>query len=296
MTKIRRYFPKILLTFLLIFLLIGTELSLLVQHNFLTYKAFETVTNQQNLDEKAYSALESYFKSRANSTGIPAEVYLNAVTQEDMKQGILSSVSEAFDYLHHDVKTYAFTMDFTTLEASVTEFFNQYADKNGYQKDEVFQQKVQANIEEAEAKILYTADTFKFGTIAEHGWLTKLRKFLDIFKKIMTVLCICTGVILILLILCCKGNFSELLYWLGLTGVISGLLISVPCLYLLRTDYFSGFVVKDMQIFSAVTGYLTYLTKTTGLTSLVIAFLGAVSLNLFGLIQKIKNKKQTTAE
>ena len=288
MTKIKYYFPKILLTFLLIFLLIGTELSLLAHQSFLTYKAFETVTVQQHLDEKAYTAVENYFKSRANSTGIPAEVYLNAITQENMKQGILSSVSEAFDYLHHDVKTYAFTMDFTALEASVTEFFNQYAEENGYQKDEVFQQKVQANIQEAEAKILYIADTFKFGTVAEHGWLTKLRQFLDIFKKIMTVLCISTGVILILLLLCCKENFSELFYWLGLTGVISGLLISVPCLYLLGTDYFSGFVVKDAQIFSAVVGYLQYMTHQISTAFLITGITGIIFLILFGIIQKAK--------
>lgn len=296
MTKIKLYFPKIILTFLFIFLLTATELSLLIQHNALTYKAFETVVNQQNLDEKACSVLESYFKSRSNSTGIPADVYLNAVTQEDMKQGILSSISEAFAYLHHETETYTVTMDFTKLEKSVTEFFNQYADENHYQKDEIFNQKVQANIQEAEEKILYTADTFKFSTVAEHGWLAKIRKFLDIFRKIMTGLCICTGVILILLLLCCKGNFSEFLYWFGISGLISGILISVPCLYLLRTDYFSAFVVKDIQIYAAVTGYLNYITNQISTAFIITGIAGIIFLVLFSVIQKITNQKQTTAE
>ncbi|MBR1555348.1 MAG: hypothetical protein IJ644_08160 [Oscillospiraceae bacterium] len=305
MTKIRLYIPKIILTFLLVFLCIGTELSFLIQHNFLTYKAFETVANQQALDEKAYSALESYFKSRANSTGIPPEVYLDAITQEDMKQGIHSSISSAYGYLYQNVTfgsgydadpPVPLIMDFTELEVSITEFFNQYADENGYEKDEVFQQKVQSAIDEAETKILYTADVFRFGTIYEHGWLAKLRKFLDIFRKLMTVLCIASAVILLCLILCCKGRFSELLYWLGLIGVISGLLISVPCLYLLRTDYFSAFVVKDLQIYSAVTGYLQYITKQTGIAFAIIGAAGIIFLILFPLIQKISHTNQTTAE
>ncbi len=296
MTNIRLYFPKIILTFLLIFLLTGTELSLLIQHNALTYKAFETVTVQQNLDEKAYTALESYFQSRSNSTGIPADVYLDAVTQEDMKQGILSSISKAFAYLQHDDESYAVTMDFTELEKSVTEFFNQYAEENHYQKDEIFNQKVQSSIQEAEEKILYTADTFKFGTIAEHGWLAKIRSFLDIFRKIMTGLYICTGVVLILLILCCKNKFSELFYWLGLTGIISGLLISSPCLYLLKTDYFSAFVVKDIQIYAAVTGYLNYITHLISTAFIITGLAGIVFLLLFSVMQKITNQKQTTAE
>jgi len=297
MTKLKLYIPKLILTFLLVFLCIGTGLSFLVQHSFLTYKAFETVTNQQNLDEKAYSALESYFKSRANSTGIPAEVYLDAITQEDMKQGILSSISEAVEHMHsHIGDGYVITMDFTKLETSVMNFFNQYADTNNIQKDEIFNQKVQANLEEAEAKILYTADTFRFGTIYEHGWFDKIQTFLNLFQKLMIVLCILTAVILLCLILCCKSRFSELFYWLGLTGTISGLLISAPCLYLLRTDYFSGFVVKDVQIFSAVTGYLQYITKQTGIAFVIIGVTGVIFLILFGLIQKISHTNQTTAE
>ncbi|MBR1529954.1 MAG: hypothetical protein IJ642_11750 [Oscillospiraceae bacterium] len=293
MTKIRLYFPKIILTFLLIFLLIGTELSILIQHKALTYQTFETIVSQQALDEKSYSALETYFNSRANSTGIPADVYLNAVTQEDMKQAILSSVSEAVEHMHsHIGDGFVISMDFTELEKSVTEFFNQYADQNGYEKDEVFNQKVQANIQEAETKILYTADTFKFQTIYEHGWFDTIRKFLDIFRTVMTVLCICTAVILILLILCCKGNFSELLYWLGLSELISGLLISVPCLYLLKSNYFSAFVVKDIQIYAAVTGYLNYITNRISIAFMITGITGIIFLILFPVIQKSSNKNK----
>ena len=283
MTKIRHYFPKILLTFLLIFLLIGTGLSFLVQHSFLTYKAFETVTNQQNLDEKAYSALESYFKSRANSTGIPAEVYLNAVTQK-------IPAGHSFQYFssfkrsglsERKSRCLFCTMDFTALENSVTEFFNQYADENSFQKDDVFNQKVQANIQEAEAKILYTADTFKFSTLSENGWLAKLRKFLSPFRNVMTALFIVTGIIILLLAVFCKSQFSELLYWLGLSSFLSGLLTAVPCLYVLGTDYFSGFVIKDPQIFSAVVGYLQYVTSQLRTTSLCMCGAGVLFLIIF---------------
>jgi len=293
MTKIKLYFPKIILTFLMIFLLIGTELSILIQHKALTSQTFESIVSQQALDEKSYSALESYFKSRANSTGIPADVYLNAISQEEIRQGILSSISEAVEHMHsHIGDGFVISMDFTELETSVTEFFNQYADENNYQKDEIFNQKVQANIQEAEEKILYTVDTFKFRTIYEHGWFDTIRKFLDIFRTVMTVLCICTAVILILLILCCKGDFSELLYWLGLSELISSLLVSVPCLYLVKSNYFSGFVVKDIQIYAAVTGYLNYITNRISVAFMITGITGIIFLIIFAVMQK--SKKQTS--
>ncbi len=272
MTKIDFYIPKILLTFLLIFSLIGTELTVFLRHKALTISAFQTVAETQDLEEKAYASLESYFQSRSNSTSIPAEVFLSGIDREDLKQAILDSVSHAFDYLSGKSESYELIMPFTDLEASVNQFFSDYADQHNYQKDEIYQQKVDAAISEAEAEILFIADTFKLSMMYEKGWLAKGKKLFSMLDKITAVLCGITGILLILLIICCRKAFSDFWYWLGLIGLISGLLISVPCLYILRTDYFSGFVVREPQIFAAVTGYLTFMTdqicKTAGITAI----------------------------
>lgn len=283
MQQIKLYIPKVLLTFLLIFLLIGTELSLLIQHKALAYPTFEIITEQQNLDQKTYDAIASYFQSRSNSTAIPPEIYLDTIHTDQLKTDILYSVYQGFDYLNGKSETYEFTMHFGELEESVTNFFEQYADENSYQKDDAFYQKIQENISEAESKILYYTDTFKFSTLYERGWLAKIRSYLRLFRTIMTVLCIVTAVTLIALILCCKADFSELLYWLGLSTTIPGLLISLPCLYILATNYFSGFVVKDAQIFAAVVGYLQYVTSQICIASAVTGVIGILLLVIFGV-------------
>ena len=88
--------------------------------------------------------------------------------------------TQAFDYLDWNTQEYQFTMDFTELEQSVTDFFEEYAEVNHYQKDEVYQQKLQSIIEESEKQILSTTDNFKFTTLYEKGWLVKIRKLVDI--------------------------------------------------------------------------------------------------------------------
>lgn len=289
MNRIRLYFPKILLTFLLVFLLTGVELSLLIQQKALSYATFATITEQQTLDEKAYSAIETYFRSRSNSTGIPAEIYLDSLEQNDLKQGILNSAAQACAYLNGQSEEYAFTMDFTELETAVTDFFNQYADENNYQKDDIFYQKTEAAIQEAEAKILSVTDTFKFSALYENGLLKKIRTGLALFRKCLTVLCVITIIILLALLLCCHG--TESLYWLGLSGTISGLLVSVPCLYILGTDYFSGFVIKDPQIFAAVVGYLQFITRKISTAFLVTGAAGILLLILFSIIYHHQNNK-----
>lgn len=286
MNKIRFYIPKVILTFLLIFLLIGSELALLVHQKALHKETFYQVITQQELGQKAYSSLDAYFQSRSNSSGIPKEVFMNALDENTLTDSIYFITLNGLDYLNGKSDTYSVTLDFTELESSVNTFFHQYAEENGYQKDEVFNQKVQSTIEEAEKKILLTTDTFKFSTLYENGWLAKLRKFLSLFRNIMTALFIVTGIIILLLVLCCKSQISELLYWLGLSSFLSGLLTAVPCLYVLGTDYFSGFVIKDPQIFSAVVGYLQYVTSQLRTSSLCMCGAGVLLLILFAFIPK----------
>lgn len=285
MQKIKFYPLKVLLAFVFVFCLLGTELLLSVRHIALNPATFETVTETQQLDEKAYSVLERYFRSRANSTGIPAEVFLNPITKEQLRQGTLDSVSAALAYLKNDSDSYEFRMDFTELETSVTEFFENYADENHFQKDEVYQQKVTSTIAEAEKEILFVADTFKFSTIHENGWLEKARHYvpaLDQFIMIALGITILTGVLLLLI--CLKTHIPECLYWFGISGMISGILLTAPCLYLKATDYISGFVIKDPQIFSAVVGYLNTLIYQALLLGIVTVTAGILFIILFGIL------------
>ena len=284
MSKIRLYFPKILLTFLLVFVLTGTELTLLGTCKFLTRSEFETVIEQQNLEEKAYASLESYFQSRANSTGIPAEVYLDAIDKETLKYGILSSADGGFGYLRGFYDNYASYMDLQGLVRSISQFFNDYADENNYQKnDAVFRQKVQDTIDEAESEIYFVTDTFKFSTMYENGWLAKARKAVVLMNQATIALSISTVILLVLLMLCCRKKFSEFWYWLGIAGLTSGLLLSAPCLYALKADYFSRFVVKDPQIFAAVVGYLQLMTNQILTTAVCTFIMGAVFLVIFSI-------------
>ena len=288
MRSIKLYPVKIIFAFLFVFCLLGTELTLFAKYTALNSATFEKVVESEQLEEKTYTTLENYFQSRSNSTGIPASVYLDSINKNDLKQGTLTSVSNAFDYVNQKSDDYQFTMDFTALENSITEFFSDYADKNNFEKDDIYQQKVDSTIQEAEKEILFMTDTFKFSTIYENGWLAKAKNYMSIFNKISMLLIIITIIIFILLFTFCWKQITEFLYWIGISGFISGLLLFLPCVYLKATDYVSGFVIKDQQIFSAVVGYLHILTNQAILLSAMTLLIGALFLIIFGFLQKRK--------
>lgn len=292
MKQIKLYLPNVLLTFLLVFVLLGLELTLFAKLVVLNPATFRTVAGQQNLKDKAYATLEADFKARANSTGIPAEIFLTPMDKDALHEGILDSVTQAFDYLNGKRDTYEFTMDFTELEASINAFFEDYAKEIGYEKDAAYEEKVASVIADAESEVLFVADTFKFSTMHRNGWLSKGRKYLGYLDPAVGGCAGLTALLVILLFLCNRKQGLHLAYWCGLTAGIAGLLLLTPCVYLIASDYFTAFAIGDPQIFAAVVGFLQLLTNRAAAMAGITLGCGILLLVLFGVLLKRTTKKQ----
>lgn len=296
MKQIRCYLPNVLLTFLLVFFLLASQLTVFAKTQALNAASFQKIAEQEGLADMAYSSLETYFKTRTNSTGIPAEVYTDVMDRDALHKAILGSVAQAFDYLNGKTETYEFTMDFTALEDSVSTFFSDYAAENDVQKDAVYEEKVASVIAEAEAEILFVADTFKFRTMHKNGWLETARTAVSYLNLAQTACIIGTAVLFLLLILCNLKQLSHLFYWGGLAGLTSSLLLLVPCIYVTATDYFAGFAIKDPQIFAAVVGYLELLVSRATTMTIVTLILSVVALVVFGFFHALRREEQAEEE
>jgi hypothetical protein len=289
MKKIRCFIPNILLTFLLVFVLIGCEASVLASRIACNPTTFQVITDQQHLDAKGYESLTSYFKTRSNSTGIPETVFLDAYSQQDLHDAIWSNCEAALGFLNGQRSEYAPASNFTGLEDSVRTFFEDYADKNGFKKDDILEEKIYSTCQEAEAAIRNAADPFKFSTLYSNGLLAKARKAVSSLNTIVIAAAAAVVVLLILLLLCNLKQLEHLCYWIGLAGFIAGGLMAAPCIYLTATDYYSSFAIKDPQIFSAVIGYLKLLTSrclTMAIITLIVGLIGLLSFILLRSAQR----------
>lgn len=291
MKRVKLYVPNVILTILFVFLLIGSEGTILARRIGLSSTTFRYITEHQQLDAKGYDTLTSYFKTRSNSTGIPETVFLDAISQEDLHDGIIQNADAALDYICGRSDTYEPSMDLTALETAVTDFFVAYAEENNYSQDETFHQKVQSTIDEARAEILLTADPFKLGTLQTNGWLAKLRQavsYLDLAVKICVIASI---TVILLLILCNLKQLEHLCYWIGLSCFTSGLLTAVPCIYLIASDFFSGFTIKDPQVFSSITGFLRLLTNRGLTMAIITAIVGIIGLIGFAFLRAVEREE-----
>lgn len=255
-------------------------------------KQFKCISDKYDLDEKVYSELERYFKERSSASGIPADVYMDAIDTEYLGSIIDRTIDNGFHRLRGGISSTE--LENEALEESIDRFFNDYADSIGYQKDDKFEQKLKGTKSGAYKIIGEYCDVYKFGALGSHGVLGKLSQVYTRIDLIMVGAAAAILVLLVMLLLLNLDAKSEAVYWTGVSALIAGIIGIVPCVYLLATDYFSSFSIKQAQIYTAYTETMKLLTNTFLYTSIGVAALGAVLIIVY-VIFKPKNKAQAAA-
>lgn len=255
-----KYLGSVLLNLLLVFTLAGAALLALVQFRALDADTCNRILSEKNLEVRVQENLSAYYNEQANTSGIPASVYTDSLTTEQLKGIITESINHAFAYLHGKQDTVAIEADFTLLEDNLTAFFIQYAEENGYQQDAAFDKTLQNAIDTAKTNILTTADVFRFSTLHEAKVLSKLRPYVPWVARGLW-LCIGASVVLLaLLAVLHRKTLSQLIYWGASAVCAASLLMLIPAAVIHFSRWFDRFAVKSDQIFIAVTSYLYGLT------------------------------------
>lgn len=262
MNRPLKYLGSVLLTLLLAFALTAVALLSVVQFRALDADTCKRILAEKNLSVRVLENLNSYYNEQANTSGIPASIYMESITVEQLEGIIDDSIDNAFGYLKGAQETVAVEADFTLLEKNLTAFFKQYAEENGYQQDEAFDQTLQKAIDAAKTNILTTADVFRFSTLHEAKVLSKLRPYVPWVSRGLWLFVAAAVILLVLLAVVHRKELLQLMYW-GATAVCTAsVLMTLPAAVIYFSRWFDRFALKSDQIFTAVTSYLYGLTGT----------------------------------
>jgi len=290
MKNAKTYIPCVLLAIILVFAVLGTGICIIADKIILNPDTCTSIIDEKELDSKVKSILDRTFKNKYNSTGIPAEVYTDVISEQWINDSLKTNIVSGFNYLNGSSDKFEMSPDFTSLDESITNFFSSYADENGYVKDSSYNDKLQKEINTAHSIIMNYTDIFKLNTLNEHGVLSQAKRYIGYLDKI-TYICIGVDIfcIIFLLILCIK-NIREIFYWVGSSLMISSVIGLIPCVYLTSTDYFNSFVIKQEQIFTAFTSYMYSIVDSV--TALEISVLAVGFLMI--VIYIIADRKKTS--
>ena len=285
----RYYIGRIILTILLAFSVAG-YIGLSAAGTLFNEDIYIDIINEEDLAVKAQTALQKDFQAEYNTTMIPPEVYMDAITPEWTVKTMCETAQTAVAYITNG--DLAYETDYTALEESITAYFHEYAESIDYEPDEVFDEKLAETIKNAEAKIDSRLDAFYMQALKDNGILEKVRGisfYLVIAAWALAGISVLTAAVLVLLD---RNNGWRRLYFSGTGLFAGGALMTIPAAYLLFSDIISSFSIKDPVIYPAITGVME--TAAHSLFTKAV-FFAAMGLVLIGVTVAF-NKKKTTEE
>jgi len=295
MNKASTYLLSLILSVFFVFLMIVGSAVLLFDINF-TPNKLKKLADKNDTESKIYTEIDKYYSDKYNTTGIPADVYMSAVDKNYIKLCEYDYIDSAFDALKTASKLSCTLPKNQKLEDSIDSFFNDFADKNNYEKDNNFQEKLTGSKKNAYSSIGTFCDIYKFSTMSEHGVLTKLSKIYSI-RMIITGAVIAANIVVILLLIAINRKKKiTAMYWCGISSLVAGILGGVPSVYLTATRFYDSFSIKQASVFSVFTGAMYKYTEAFMAVMIAFIVVGVSLIVTYGVIhdkKKYPNTKPT---
>lgn len=292
MKKPVSYIPSLIVSVILVFTIIATSALLLMDIN-ATPSKLKNLAQKNNIESKVYSELEKYFTDKYNSTGIPAEVYMAPIDQEYIRSFEEAIIDSAFEAVDGNGVMSAVRPQNKALENSIDTFFNDFADKNNYEKDENFDLKLSNTKDNAYLTISSFCDVYKFSAMSSKGILKKAARLYS-NRLILTAAAIGFNIFLIvLLIIINRKKRMTAMYWCGISAMIAGIIGAVPSIYLIATRYYDSFSIKQAAVFTAFTSAMYKLTEAFAAIQIALIVLGLATAVIYGIIGDKKKYPDT---
>ncbi|MBR6386380.1 MAG: hypothetical protein IKS03_09730 [Ruminococcus sp.] len=286
MKKASTYIFSLILSVLMVFAIIGTLILAVVKISVSENSAVK-ITEKKNISNLVYSQLEKYYNEKYYSSGIPSEVYMGALNEDVIENIMKAQIKSAFDRKDYNYKD----SDISGVEENLEKFFSSYADENDIEKDSKYNKKLENAKDNAKKVISDYCDVYKINTLKSQGINGKIYKILDILQFVFTAALATVGIVAVLLILFNIKEISIFLYWLGISCLVSGVMGSIPCIYLIVSNYFGSFTIKQPHIFMTYTGALNGMTEYFLIFSICTAVFGIFLITAYAVaVAKSKDK------
>lgn len=286
---------RVFLTVLLSFFIAGYIFSSSADAVLSLPALYTDIIREEKIADKAYEALDSDFAELYNTTAVPKEVFMDAISTEWLEENMCKSIEGNIEILN-GADTLV-EIDFTALEENITSFFHEYAQSIDYEPDEAFEKKLSETITKAEKIITDRMDAFYMNALRENGYFNKLAKLIPYLNIVNWVTFDGAVMLAVFLVLLERNRGWRRLYWAGTGLFCGGAMAAIPVVYLLCTGMIDSFSVKDPIIYTAVTGLLDTGAWRVLIKAMFFGILGLVLIVLNAVFDgKNESKPEKTNE
>lgn len=282
MKKPSSYIVSLVLSVITVFVTLALMGTMVVFIHATPEKAISLAQDKQTAP-MIFNELESYFKDRTSSSGIPANVYTDAISESLICDIRDQQIRDGFMFMKSG-NTSDGIADLDKLDESLEQFFSSYASENGIEKDKKYDTALEKAQTSARKVVSEKCDIYKMSSLRSHGVLKKVGVIYRNLVYIIAGLFGAAAVLILLLILTCRKEKRSVLYWLGVSCLIAGAVGTIPSAILLGTGYFNSFSIKQPSVFTAYTSAMNGLTSAFMAASIAVTAVGIALLIVYGVL------------
>lgn len=287
-----RYVLNLILSILLIFSLIGTGSVLFAKNCLLDSDTYIENSEKNNISQNAYDEINEYFTNSEDYSRIPADVYMSAVTQDDVKHMIDAKIENMFSSITAGTKDREqVNFDFTALENSITDYFDKFAQENNVEVDDKYKAQLQKTIDTAKTEIEDFTDIYMLELVEKTGLIEKAEK---IYSYLDYVLYGCIGLAVLCIIIMIAASIKRIanfFYWLAVSVMCTAVIGLIPAFYLKLSGVTDKFAIGNECVYTAYTGLMKSFIDTVMIAGIIL-LVDAVIFMIAGIIISKRNNKK----
>lgn len=278
-----KYVLNLILSIVLVFSLLGGGAAVFAKQYLLDADTFIAVSDEKEIPQKAYDEINDYFTKNEAYSRIPADVYMSALTVDDVKLLIDDKITDLFDEICSTATDRAEIYDFTLLEQNITDYFDEFAKENNVEVNDEYTAQLKKTIDTAKSEILNFTDIYMIDFIKKTNAVSKAE---SLYKYITPVIYACAGIALVCIILIAVFSgkrIGNIFYWISTSVICMAVLSLIPTLVLKISGITDRFVVRTKCVYKAYTGLFSDAISTLMLAEIIIFAVG-VALLVIGII------------
>ncbi len=281
-----KYVPNLILSILLVFSLIGTAAAMIAKYYIISEDTFMENVDENNIAELTYNEIEKYFNGSEAYSGIPADVYMSAITKEDIATIINIKISENLSLITNFDKVPMEPISYENLERSISDYFDKFAHENNVEINDDYNNQLKKTIDTAISEVDEFCDVYMLDFMYKKNIIDKAA---DIYIYIDPIMYIFMGLSVLCIILICgisRKKIRNAFYWISMSLICSSALMLLPTLYVKFSGLAERFIIRNETIYTAITSLISKVLNTMCVTELVMLAVGAVLVILCAVTSK----------
>lgn len=250
---------KFFISFILMFALLITQLSIFERFYFLNSTFYKNILNTTEFFTLLQKEITFGFKNLSMETSIPDEVYSNSFSKAEIKKVSYDNIDNAVNYFKGSTYKES-NINTKEVQNTLSNYIDQYAKKNSLELSSDLKTQMGVLTKDAGSIVENHGTLFNISAVSR---FSEFQQFRSVIKRIYTNLYafLIIDLILMLSLFLLNGtNKSKALLWIGSSIISASLMVIVPSImgiaYKISSRINIGTQYLKLFVNSIILGYL----------------------------------------